>query len=120
MGKSMGKLTEPQAALVRKLVKYLEAHGQKMTFEEFLGSLSDEVLLEIGRRVASTDFAVRFYNNPKHPKFHQNSRELVRAVRRAWAVGAFDHREQILDAIKPILLEAVWFPTPCAPCEEEG
>jgi len=53
-----------------------------------------------GERVCSTDFAVRFFNKKEHPKFYRNREALERAVRRAWASGAFDHRSQIVAEVE--------------------
>jgi hypothetical protein len=56
---------------------------------------SSKSLLEIGRDVAGTDYAVRFYNNENHPKFYKNDDAVRKAINRAFAMGAFNHREQI-------------------------
>jgi|GEM_PF-6714630 len=60
----------------------------------------DDLLQKIGEAVCSTDYAVRFFNNPNHKKFYHERRELLRSLRRAWQTGAFDHKERILKILK--------------------
>ena len=74
-------------------------HNLGKPIEELINDLPVRTLLKIGKRVCSTDYAVRFYYNKQHPKFHLNKKALQHAVRRAWAVGAFNHKKQILDIL---------------------
>lgn len=39
--------------------------------------------MELGKRGARSDFAVRFFHHKNHPKFYKNRPALLRAVRRA-------------------------------------
>jgi hypothetical protein len=75
-------------------------HNLGMPIEEVINELSVKTLLRIGKRVCSTDYAVRFYYIKQHPKFHLNKEALRHAIRRAWAQGAFKHREQILGILE--------------------
>lgn len=75
-------------------------HNLGKPVEEVINELPVKTLLRIGKRVCSTDYAVRFYNNKNHPQFYHNKEHLQQAIRRAWAVGAFEHREQILDILE--------------------
>ena len=66
-------------------------------------------LLAIGKRIASTDYAVRFYYKKNHPKFHLKREQLEKSVRRAFGIGAFNHKEQaidILERLEPELMES--------------
>ena len=54
-----------------------------------------ETLLKIGKRVCNTDYAVKYYYNKNHPNFHLNKEKLLKAIRRTWTIGAFNHREII-------------------------
>ena len=67
---------------------------------DIINDLPVRTLLKIGKRVCSTDYAVRFYYNKQHPKFHLNKEALKHAIRRAWAVGAFNHQEQVIDILE--------------------
>lgn len=69
-------------------------------FNDFSKKVPVAVLLAIGRRIASTDYAVRFYDNKQHPKFHTNREALEKAVRRAWSLGAFEHRGQVIELVQ--------------------
>ena len=93
MGKHGGghKLSDEYKEKVRLLGKPVEA---------VISDLPVKTLLKIGKRVCSTDYAVRFYYNKQHPKFHLNKEALKHAIRRAWAVGAFNHQEQIIDILE--------------------
>jgi len=80
--------------------EYMEMlRGLDKPIEQVINELPVKTLLRIGKRVCSTDFAVRFYRNKRHPSFHLNKEALRHAIRRAWAQGAFNHREQILDIL---------------------
>ena len=75
-------------------------HNLGKPIEELIDELPVRTLLKIGKRVCSTDYAVRFYYNKQHPKFHLNKEALKHAIRRAWAVGAFNHQEQVIDILE--------------------
>lgn len=68
-------------------------------FVELVDDLPIWLLLEMGKRVAPTDFAVRFYYDKRHPKFHLNRKSLRKAIRRAWSRGAFEHPEQLCEML---------------------
>lgn len=53
-------------------------------------------LKPVARLVCGTDYAVRFYDNPKHPKFYHKQDPFRKALRRCYTIGAFDHRETIV------------------------
>ena len=53
-------------------------------------------LQPVAKYVCSTDYAVRYYNNKKHPKFYHNDEAFRKALRRCVAIGAFEHRETIV------------------------
>lgn len=61
-------------------------------FPALLAQLSDAQLLELGKRGASTDFAVRFFNDKHHRQFYHHRPTLLRAVRRAMEVNFPDTR----------------------------
>lgn len=69
-------------------------------FEELTKTLSDEILLEIGKALGSSDFTVRWYNNKDHPGFYKNRANLETAIRRIWCIGAFNHRDRIIQILK--------------------
>ena len=105
MGKSRGKLK-------RKIFNHdcwgNEIPEERITKREFVASnhrkvlskVPDKVLLEIGGYVSKTDFAVRFYNNKKHPQFYKNRELLEKSIRRSYGMGAFNHRETIIDYLE--------------------
>ena len=64
-----------------------------------INNLPIKKLLELGKKVCFTDYAIRFYYNKKHPKFHLNKEALKHAVRRAYSIGAFNHRDIIQNFI---------------------
>ena len=57
-------------------------------------------LLEIGKRLCPTNFAVKYYYNKKHPEFYKNRVLLEKAIRKVWANDGFKHREFIESSIK--------------------
>lgn len=65
------------------------------TIINLINSAPIYVLLEIGKYVARTDYAICYYNNPKHPKFYREKEKVRKSIRRAYGIGAFDHREII-------------------------
>jgi len=50
-----------------------------------LNNLTDKELLVIGKRIAPTDYGVRFYNNKQHKKFFHNRETLLKAIRRGYS-----------------------------------
>ena len=109
MGKSMGKL--------KKTALNYDGYGNLIEDEdslekrrychlnhiELIGRLSDKALLEIGKYVCATDFVVRFYNNKKHVSFYKNRALLEKAIRRSYGIGAFNHRDTILDYLMDLV-----------------
>lgn len=109
MGKSIGKL--------KKTTLNHDGYGNLIEDEELLkkrkycqlnhieliSRLSDKTLIEIGKYVCGTDFVVRFYNNKQHPNFYKNRKLLEKAIRRSYAVGAFNHKETILDYLMDLV-----------------
>jgi hypothetical protein len=81
---------------------FARAYGDMI---QLIESLPVYVLLKLGRRVASSDYAVRFYRNRQHPKFHLNRPKLRKALRRAWGEGAFEHREQMMVIVEEYLAQ---------------
>ena len=75
-------------------------HNLGKPIEEVINDLPVTTLLRIGKCVRSTDYAVRSYNNKQHPQFYHNQEALKCSIRRAWGVGAFRHKEQILDILE--------------------
>lgn len=69
-------------------------------FVDLTKTVPVSVLLEIGKRIVPTDFAIRFYRNKNHPKFYNNRFALEKSVRRAFEIGAFDHRRQAMDILE--------------------
>lgn len=59
-----------------------------------------ECLLEIGKNICPTDFAVRFYYNKNHPKFYKQRPRLEKAIRRAYTQNAFNHKQQAEEIMK--------------------
>jgi hypothetical protein len=70
-----------------------------VTFEEFIKSATDEVLLAIGNRVCSEEWAVKNYNFKNHPQFYKNRKRLLSALRLQWDGGSFSRRRQIVDFV---------------------
>lgn len=69
-------------------------------FEQLVTDLPVELLLEMGKRVCPFDYVVRFYDNEKHKKLYHNEKELRRAIRRVWRVGAFNHKQNLYDILE--------------------
>jgi len=77
-------------------------------FMELTRKMKISTLLAIGERISSTDYAVRFYYKKNHPKFHLNRGELEKSIRRAYGIGAFNHKGQaveILEELEPDLIQ---------------
>jgi len=75
-------------------------HNLGKPITEVINDLPVKTLLRIGKRVCHSDYAVRFYNNKQHPQFYHNQEALKCSIRRAWGVGAFNHKEQIPDILE--------------------
>lgn len=100
----MGNKGRKMSESVKEAVKELLQSQEVDSIEDLFETLPEKTLLELGKKVQHTDFAVRFYNKPQHAKFYKNKEELIRVVRHVWAVGAFNHREQILAVLQKSLL----------------
>lgn len=74
-------------------------HNLGKPVEAVINDLPVKTLLRIGKRVCSSDYSVRFYYNTQHPKFHLNKETLKHAIRRTYTIGAFNHKEQIIDIV---------------------
>ena len=72
-----------------------EAYG--VDFVELTKRLPDKTLLEVGKLIANTDYAVRFFKNEGHPKFYHNREALEKSVRRAWDFSVFYGGERVVD-----------------------
>lgn len=72
-------------------------------FPKLMELLTDKELLEIGRKVCSTDFAVRFYHKKYHPKFYKNRSALLHAVRRAFAVNFPEKKQYIREKVTELV-----------------
>lgn len=92
----MGKKKEREKLLYKEFRQKYEIESMERLIER----LPVDVLLKVGKRVCSSDYVVRFYYNENHPKFHKNQSALRHALRRAWAMGAFNHREQMMNVIE--------------------
>lgn len=55
-----------------------------VSFVDLTKKIPLSILLGLGEILSSTDFSVRYFNNPNHPKFFRRRRELERDVRRGW------------------------------------
>lgn len=84
-------------------------------FPALLAQLTDAQLLELGKRGASTDFAVRFFHDRHHPKFYHHRPSLLCAVRRAMAVNFPDTKA----AMRQRVLEMLALDRPGADRAEE-
>ena len=96
-------------------------------FTDLVDDLPIYVLLKLGRRVCSSDYAVKYYYNKKHKMFHCKKKVLRKAIRRAWGIGAFEHRFDIIRELEwhfklshiPVgdeaedLISMVFFDCPC-------
>ena len=73
-----------------------------ISFEEVFNKLdiiSNDILFEIGESIASTDYAVYYFNNKKHPQYYKNVDGLKHAVRKSLSIGAFNNREKTIDLL---------------------
>jgi len=72
-----------------------EAYG--MDFVELTKHLPDKTLLEVGKLIANTDYAVRFFKNERHSKFYQNREMLEKSVRHGWAFSNSFGGKRVVD-----------------------
>lgn len=82
MTEERGRLKDDERLTRTSLVEIFE-----MDLVELTKHLTIKHLLALGRIGAATDYAVRFYYNKQHPKFHKNRAALETAVRRAWSTS---------------------------------
>jgi hypothetical protein len=66
--------------------------------------LSEHRLIELGSISCPTDYAVRNYRRPNHPKFFGNRSGLEQAVRRSLSRRTFPDREERLRQMVSMLL----------------
>lgn len=83
----------------QELTLYVKTFYSK-PFDKLIEKIPVYLLLEMGKRVASTDYVVRYYYNSKHKKFYKNKEGLKKCIRRAWNIGAFNHRRQLLNILE--------------------
>lgn len=67
--------------------------------------MPDETLVKIGTLIAGSDYAVQGFRNKKQPGFYKNRELMLSAIRKAYAVGAFNHREQAMKILQVYLVE---------------
>lgn len=79
--------------------------SKKINFCEEIKGVPDEVLLKIGKRIASSDYEVRGFTSKRNPNLYKNRRLLLSAVNRAYSIGAFNHREQAMKILEDYLEE---------------
>jgi hypothetical protein len=72
-------------------------------FPALLAQLTDAQLLELGKRGARTDFAVRFFHDQRHPKFYRHRPSLLRAARRATEVNFPDTKAAMRQRVMEML-----------------
>ncbi len=82
---------------IRKAINTAISDAYGMDFIELTRRLPDKILLEVGKIIARTDYAVRFFKNKGHPKFYHNREALERAVRRGWHLSFFYSGERVAD-----------------------
>lgn len=56
-------------------------------------------LLEIGKGIHSTEFAVRYYRNPRHPMFHNNKDALRHALRKEFSNASHWRKHYFFDVL---------------------
>jgi hypothetical protein len=94
MGKKSKKMDKKSKKMSKEVKAIMHELGKPM--ETVINELPIKILLKLGRRVCFGDRAVRFYYDKQNPKFHLNREALRHAIRRSWAIGASQHREQII------------------------
>ena len=66
---------------------------------EKINTLPIKTLMPVAKLVCGTDYAVRFYYNKNHPKFYRNKEAFRHALRRCFTIGAFEHRQTIIQRL---------------------
>ena len=66
------------------------------TIIDTVNSSADTVLLEIGRAVATKEYAVRFFNDREHPRFYKNEERLLYTVQKAILISSFKQWEDVI------------------------
>jgi len=66
---------------------------------EIINNAEVEKLIEAGKRIGSTDYAVRFFYSAKHPKFYMNEEALRHALRREATQNAFGRADIIREVL---------------------
>lgn len=69
-----------------------------MNFSETVATVPDEVLLKIGERIAANDYCVTNFSNGS-PGFKGNRELLLTTVRKAYAIGANNHRSVAMEIL---------------------
>ena len=69
------------------------------TIIDTVNSSTDNVLLEIGRAVASKEYAVRFFNDMEQPKFYKNEVRLLYTVQKAILISSFKQWDDVIDIL---------------------
>lgn len=70
---------------------------------EKINTMPINKLMPVAKIVCGTDYAVSHYQNKNHPKFYHNQEAFRKAMRRCFAIGAFEHRSTIVDDCSLIL-----------------
>lgn len=66
---------------------------------EKINTMPINKLMPVAKIVCGTDYAVSHYQNKNHPKFYHNQEAFRKAMRRCFAIGAFEHRSTIIDRL---------------------
>ena len=69
------------------------------TIIDTVNSSTGNVLLEIGRAVASKEYAVRFFNDMEQPKFYKNEVRLLYTVQKAILISSFKQWDDVIDIL---------------------
>ena len=69
------------------------------TIIETVNSSTETVLLEIGRAVATKEYAVRFFNDREHPRFYKNEERLLYTVQKAILISSFKQWDDVIDIL---------------------
>lgn len=64
-----------------------------------INTLPVSKLMPVAKIVCKTDCAVTYYQNKNHPQFYHNQDALRKALRRCFSIGAFNHREIIIQKL---------------------
>lgn len=69
------------------------------TIIDTVNSSTGNVLLEIGRAVASKEYAVRFFNDMEQPQFYKNEVRLLYTVQKAILISSFKKWDDVIDIL---------------------